>query len=266
MTKYLSSFKLALKQEFVYKLNFVLGRFRNIIHILVFFFLWSSVFDTTVGNHFGYTKSAMLTYAFLLILFRSITLSSKSGDIAGIISNGDLSNYLLKPISFFKYWLMRDFASKALHVIFSIFEIIILFIVLRPDIYLQTNPVNLLIFVYLCITAIFIFFNLLILTSFVPFWLPELGWGAQFLIVAIIVEFFSGAVFPLDIFPKIFFEILKFTPFPYLVYVPIKVYLGGSEINLIQSALISTLWVFILFRVTKIVWHKGLLVYDSSGR
>lgn len=266
MNKYLSILKISLKQEFAYRINFILWRFRNTIQILVFFFLWDSVF-TNESIYFGYSKEAILTYALLLVFVRSLVLSSKSNEMAGQIASGDLSNYLLKPINYFKYWITRDFVNKFLNLGFSVVEITILVLLLRPDVYIQSNFFTLFIFTIFIVIAIFLFFNLLLLTNFVPFWAPETAWGAQFLMIVIIVEFLSGSFFPLDVLPKSVFDILKFTPFPYLVYVPIKIYLGGFNNNFIAfSLIVSLFWSVILWFFVKRVWIKGLKVYEAYGR
>ncbi len=241
-------------------------RVRNIIQILIFFFLWDSVFRDHHQIIFGYSKEKILTYAFLLLFVRAFVMSSRSNDAAGQIANGDLSNLLLKPLNFFKYWLTRDLASKFLNLIFSSFEIAILFFLLRPDIFIQFNLLNWLYFVLATLIAIFIFFNILMLTNFVPFWAPETAWGAQFLIIVIITEFLSGAFFPLDVFPEVVFDILKFTPFPYLIYVPIKIYLGADISFIIQSFAISVFWSIALWKITNLVYQKGLKVYEGVGR
>lgn len=267
MRKFFKILGISFHQEFTYRLNFVMWRVRNVMQVLVFFFLWSSVFQNTNINYFGYNKEKIIAYAFILILVRAIVMSSRSVDVAGIISNGELSNYLLKPINFFKYWLTRDISSKILNISFSFLEITILFLILKPEIFIQTNSIQILLFISSLVIACLIFFSISMLTSFVPFWIPEIAWGAQFLVIVIFVEFLSGAFFPLDIFPLFLQNILKITPFPYLVFVPIKTYLGTETLQVtLISLLIGLIWSLILLGITKKVWQKGLKVYEAVGR
>ncbi len=176
MDKYFSVFKISLAHEFAYKLNFLIWRFRNIIQILVFFFLWSSV-DST---YFGYSQSEIFAYAFLLIIIRSIVMSTKANDVSGYVSSGELSNYLVKPINFFKYLLSKDLAVKMLNIAFSFFEVTILYLILKPNLFIQTNPIQLILFIISLIFAVFIFFSIIILSSSAPFWVPEIGWEYNF--------------------------------------------------------------------------------------
>lgn len=269
MNKFFSIVKISLAQEFVYKLNFIIWRLRNIIQILVFFFLWSSVFQgqNSESSYFGYTQPSIVAYTFLLILIRSFVMSTKSTDVSGHVSSGDLSNYLLKPIDFFKYLLARDISTKALNIAFSFIEIAVLYFILRPILFIQTNPYQIVLFILSLVIAGFIFFSIVMLSNSVTFWIPEAGWGAQFLILMIFVEFLSGAFFPLDVFPLGFLEFLKLTPFPYLVFIPIKTYLGDlSLFENVKNLGLGAIWAVILWLAMNKVWKKGLKVYEAFGR
>jgi len=267
MKKYLSVFNISLRQEFAYKLNFFMWRFRNILNILVFFFLWNSIFEIDHTEVFGYTKERILTYAIILIMVRSISLSSRSVDVASQIANGEISNLLVKPVNFFKYWLARDISSKILNLLFSVLEVFILVYLLNPPIFVQINPVIIGLFFFSIIISSLIYFNILMLTNFVTFWMPEANWGAQFLIIVVIVEFFSGAFFPIDIFPDFLYRIIMFTPFPYLIYTPIKIYLGSFTFTeSIKMLIYGQIWVFVLWYLVRKVWFKGLKIYESYGK
>ncbi|HTK03636.1 MAG TPA: ABC-2 family transporter protein [Alphaproteobacteria bacterium] len=236
------------------------------MQIIIFFFLWDAIFITN-KEVFGYDKIKIFTYAFVLIIVRAMVFSSRSVDVAGQIANGELTNLILKPINYFWYWITRDFSSKLLNIIFGVFETLILIAILKPNIYFPSNPVYILAFLLSLIIAMFIFFNLSMLTSFVPFWVPELSWGAQFLMIVVIVEFLSGASFPLDIFPNTIYQILRLTPFPYLVFIPIKIYLGNFSYAVVaQSLVIGLIWCVILWKIMNYVWKKGLKIYEGVGR
>jgi ABC-2 type transport system permease protein len=267
MTKYWSIFRISLIQEFAYRLNFLFWRMRNIIQILIFFFLWDAVFSGRSGQLFGYSRDQIFTYAFVLIVVRAIIFSVRSNDIAGQIANGELTNMLLKPINYFKYWMTRDLVYKLLNIFFGIIEAGALIFILKPNIYFQSNPVYIVAFVASLLISIAIYFFILMITNFAPFWVPEIAWGAQFLVLVVITEFLSGSAFPIDIFPKAVYQILMVTPFPYLIFVPIKIYLGNFDYSLVmQSLMVGLIWCGILWKLATVVWKKGLKVYEGVGR
>lgn len=267
MRKYLKIFNISFQQEFAYRINFILWRARNVLQILIFFYLWNAVLPNTSSQIFGYDRAKIFTYAFVLIIVKALVLSSKSVDVAGQISNGELTNLLLKPVNYFYYWITRDISTKFINLFFGSIEAFVLIVLLKPPVFIQTNLLYLTAFIAAIFLAMFLFFNLLMLTNFIPFWVPELSWGAQFLVIVVIVEFLSGSFFPLDVFPSAVYQFLRFTPFPYLIFIPIKIYLGSFDLPMVfQSLAIGFVWCLILWKIMNRVWKKGLLVYDAVGR
>lgn len=267
MSKYFQIAKISFKQEMAYPLNFLMWRVRNVIQILVIYFLWSSAFSDPKRVLFGYDKDRMLTYVLSIMLVRAFVLSSKASDVAGEISRGELSNSLVKPFNYFKYWLSRDLAGKVLNVVFASAEIGIMIILFHPSVFFQKNFLYILLFVSSIILAIFLYTTLVFLVSTIAFWIPEGGWAAHFLLSVIIVEFLSGVLFPLDVLPDVFQKILNLMPFPYLVFFPISIYLGKVDfMQIIYGYSIGIFWLGLLFVLVKIVWKRGLKVYEVYGR
>lgn len=263
MRKYLEVFRTTLGQYFAYRLNFILWRFRMVLNLFIIYFLWQSVFEGR-GNLFGYSKTQMLTYILLSSLISNFVLGTRTVDIAGEILSGDIINYLLKPISFFKYYLARDLTDKILNVSFAIIEIFLIIILFKPLVYFQNN-----ISVYLPF-IVFIFFGTLISffisigLSFVGFWTNEV-WAPRF-IYFILIVFLSGTYFPLDILPKPIYYFLLLTPFPYFYYLPTKIYLQGINQNLVFEIIICFVWVYLSYNLARFLWHKGLKSYSFFGR
>jgi len=267
MNKYLSIFKISFQQEFAYKLNFVMWRVRNVLQIFIAFFLWDKIFADPGRVIFGYNREKILTYVFGIIIVRALVLSARAIDVSGDIADGNLSNYLVKPISYFRYWFTRDISSKALNMSFAIIEFVILFILLKPPFFFQQNPGVLALFGLSVVIAIMIYFYLLFIISAIPFWAPELGWGAHFIVTFIFVEAFSGAMFPINILPTGIQNFVLSTPFPYLIYFPVQVYLGNiTGAELIKGLYIGVVWIGILWFSMKYIWQKGLKAYQAFGR
>lgn len=237
------------------------------VQIFIVFFLWDTIFTNPNTVLFGYDRAKILTYVFGILVVKAFVFSARSVDVAGEIADGNLSNYLSKPVNYFTYWLTRDIASKALNLCFAVFEIVILYLLLKPEIYFQTNAFYLLATIVALILAMSLFFVIRFITSFITFWAPELGWGAQFLVVIIIVEFLSGALFPLDILPIGFQKFLYLTPFAYLLFFPLQVYLGQiSSTDVIGGVVVSAVWLIVLIFTMKWIWNKGLKSYGAYGR
>lgn len=266
MNKYLSVFAVSWSNEFVYRLNFVLWRFRNILRFLMTYFLWRGIFVAT-DSVFGYSQPQILTYVFMVLIVQTLVLSAPSSDnIGSEIGNGDLSNYLVKPLGYLKYWFTRDIASKLLNIGFAVFELAVLWIFLRPEISFSDHPLTIVGFLTTAALATGIYYLLSCCARFVAFWAPENTWGLAFLLI-VLVEILAGGIFPLDILPSWAYGILQLTPFPYLVYFPIAIFSGkivGLEIVRVVAQ--SAGWLVIMLWLTKFLWGKGLVSYQATGR
>ncbi len=264
--KYLSVFKISFQQEFAYRLNFIMWRLRNVFQVFLAFFLWDTVFANPGMVIFGYDRAKILTYVFGLILIRSIVLSMRSVDIAPEIAKGDVSNLLLKPISYFKYWFTRDSASKLLNLTFAVFEAGILYILLRPPFFLQNNIFYILFFILSITLAIILYFLLVLLFSMPTFWFPQQSWGFMFLLM-VFVDILAGGIFPIDILPSNIQNLAYLTPFPYLLFIPVEIYLGHFNfVATLRFLAASMVWIFILLFVNNKVWNLGLKSYRAEGR
>jgi ABC-2 type transport system permease protein len=267
MKKYWSIFRISFQQEFAYRLNFILWRVRNVFQILLTYFLWSMVFANPETQIFGYDRAKILTYVFGIMIVRALVFSARAMDVSRDVAQGDLSNYLLKPLSYFKYWFTRDISSKVLNLMFAAVEFLALFLILKPPFFFQGSFVALFVFSISIILAILIYFFLLFLISSIPFWAPEIGWGSHFLVTVVIIEALSGALFPINILPNALQSLIMATPFPYLIYFPVQVYLGNiNGVVLIGGLMVALAWAGVLGLGMNFVWQKGLKVYQAIGR
>lgn len=264
MSKYFSVFKNSLQQYFAYRLNFVLWRVRILVSILISYFLWQAIYSRQ-ASIFSYNKSQMLTYIILISFINGIVLSTQTFKVAEEINSGYLSNFLIRPISYFGYNISRDLSDKLLNSLFSVIEIIAFILLLRPPIYIQTNTSTLLIFLFVVFLSSFLYFQINMLLSFIGFWSREV-WAPRF-IFSIIVAFLAGIYFPLDILPSPLYSFLQILPFTYLVFFPLKIYLGGaSTFFLVKGLLITTGWIVIMMFILKAVWTRGLKIYTAEGK
>ncbi len=266
MKKYLTVFGISFQNEFTYRLNFVLWRFRNVLRILMTFFLWNSIFSQNI-QAFGYSRPEIMAYIFAVLLISTFVIAAPSNDnVGGEIGSGDLSNYLVKPINYLQYWLTRDWASKLLNMLFAVFEIGLLYVLFKPQLAFSSSPALIIGGLLACLLAALIYFLVTKLAVFVAFWIPENTWGLMFFFL-VLFEMLSGSIFPLDVLPSWGVTLLKFTPFPYLVYYPIGILVGKFDVAQMGWIIAqSAIWLGISFWLVSKVWKAGLKVYSAVGR
>lgn len=265
MGKYFQLLKITFEEYFVYRFNFFLWRFRSFVFFFTLFFFWLAVYKEKEVL-FGYQKPQMLSYLVGVAFLRAIVFGSRSVDeaVSGIRS-GSIARWLITPIDFFKSLFFRDLADKILNLIFCLFEISFVLSIFHFPFYFPKNPVSLLLFVLVCIFSIFLYFYLLLFFAAFAFWTDQV-WALRWLGTIILLQFLSGEVFPLDIFPSWLFKITQLTPFPYLVYFPLKIWLEKmNSIEILRVLLIMTVWLIISQKVVKFLWQKGLKEYSVYG-
>lgn len=264
MKKYWQVLQSTLWEIGTYRFNFAMWRLRIVLQFLTTYFLWLAI-TPAQGQLFGYSQQLILTYVLGTALVGTMVFSTRTHEIGANIDSGDLSLFLLRPLNYFKYWFARDLGDKLVNIAFVIGELLILYVILHPPVFLQMHGIVLFAtFVAICIAVVlnFYFGSLL---GLIAFWSPEV-WAPRFLYF-ILVPFLSGAIVPLDIFPQTLQQFLQLLPFSYLIYFPVKLYLGSLTFDqIIHGMTIGGLWIVLLHCATQVIWLKGLKSYSAQGR
>ena len=264
MKKYLRVAKNTWDEILTYRLNFVMWRVRTVVWLISAYFLWLAILPEGFSL-FGYDQRIIITYILVGAVLSSIVASARSYAIGDEINRGDLSNFLMRPINYFLFWAARDLGDKAINITFSLIELAILLVLLRPPLLIQQDLLYLFLFIFsICIAVILeFFFNFLL--GFIGFWSPEV-WGPRFLF-SIVIGFFSGGLFPLDMLPSPIYTFFQVLPFTYVLFFPLKIYLGQLSIpDVLFGFCVASLWAAILYVLVKFFWGKGLRLYTAQGR
>ena len=229
----------------------------------MFFSLWSaiSVGKTTLGV---YTIPQIYSYFVIGYIIRALVFTTRTADIGGDIQNGNLSTLLIKPIGTIKYYFSRDVIDKFFNLFFMFFEFILILVIFKPELTIP-SPINLLFFIIFILLSIVIFFFYSLVISFVTFW-SDNAWSSRFLFGIVFVTLFSGQYIPIDFLPPAVSRFLDFTPFPYMYFYPLKVWLGQLSQTEIIYKLFGGITVCLIFVViSQLMWSKGKLKYQSYG-
>lgn len=263
MKKYFLVISNSLQEYFAYRLNFILWRVRVVVSILISFFLWQTIFHSR-NEVFGYQEGQMLTYILLITFLNGIVLSTQTFRVAEEINLGTLSNFLIRPFSYFGYVLSRDISDKIVNSFFSVFEILLLVFILHPPVFLQTSVYWLGLFFITCLLAALLFFEIGMMLSIIGFWSRE-TWAPRF-IFFILVTFLAGTYFPLDILPAPVYGFLQLLPFTYLIFFPLKIYLGSVDpAFLVKGFVIMFSWIIFMSIILRYAWRRGLKIYTAEG-
>ncbi|MCL5090786.1 MAG: ABC-2 family transporter protein [Patescibacteria group bacterium] len=264
MKKYLEVVRLSLQESLTYRFSFFLWRFRNLISFATIIIFWQAVYVTR-QSLFGYQKSQMIAYLFGTAILRNLVLASKTTELAGQIKSGDLTKLLVRPMNIFSYMASRDMSDKLLNFVLSIFEVSLILFLFSFQLYFPQNPLTYLYFILILVLVVPLYFFISLIISLTGFWTEDI-WATRWLFGVILLEFMAGIYFPIDILPHFLSSIFYLTPFPYLIYFPIKIWneqLAGMD--LIKTFIVCSGWLIIFHFLANKLWKKGVKNYGAYG-
>jgi ABC-2 type transport system permease protein len=261
LSKYAVGFRMALSLELAYRAEFVIKRLQELIVYSSLLFLYGALPGAGV-----YDTAELRTYALLAALLNVTLATYHMGFIADEIVHGDLASFLLRPINYLGYWLSRATAVRFVHLIFGVAELALLRVLFSErSFFVQTEWKPIVQALALFIGSIAIMQVIDFLAGVVAFWAGR-SYGFRFGVEGIIVPLLSGAFVPLDLFPEWTQRILNLTPFPSLVFGPLKAYLGDLPGELFWRALATqAVWLIVLGGLLAIMWRRGVKSYEATG-
>lgn len=263
MAKYFWAFKMSIARVTAYRLNLIMGRIRNIIVLLLLYYVWLTL-SAGNGQFAGLSAQELTTYVFLASILRRLLFGGDSRQISQDINEGRFSIYLTKPLNHFVFNYFEESAERVIQVGMSIIEAIIIGFILHINFFTQTEIATLLLFVASAFLAHILFYIMTYAMSLISFWSRESA-GPRYLFDWF-VDFAAGSYFPLHILTGIFWQITLFLPFMYLVYAPIMIYLGRlTPTQSLRVLFIQIMSIVIFGIVTNAVWKKGLQRYSGEG-
>lgn len=258
---YFAGFRLALSQELVHRVNFLIGKVRDFIFFAALILLFSKL-PHGIGR---WGQEGLLTYAILSAFLSTQITAQAMNAIASEITDGDLTNFLLRPMNYLGYWTARVMAIRVLAAVGGIVSVAIL-LVLFPNIHLAL-PHD----VRSWLAAGTLFLGSLILMQLIDFiagllsfW-TDRAYGPRFLAL-IMVQFLSGAYLPIDTLPSWTQTVLRATPFPSLIFAPIATLIDGPGAGTVDLVRTQVVWIAILGMVLAVVWKRGIRTYEAYGR
>ena len=264
MKKNWAVFKITLQEYLVYRLNFFLWRFRSFIFFLTLVYFWKALFLNR-QTLFAYSQSQILIYVIGTVFMRGLILGSKSaGELPYLIKGGDLISWLTRPVSLFHLYFTRDLVAKILDTFFAVIEISLVVKIFNLTFFLPSSEA-IFFFVLTLVFSIVLNFLVAIFIASLSFWFEE-AWATRWLFGVVLLEFMAGVYFPLDVLPPKLIRLINLTPFPYLIFYPLKILTETFSISqMTKSLVILFVWTVLFYFLAKKVWRKGLAGYAAYG-
>lgn len=263
LEKYGTVYSLSLQDVLQRRASLVMDRIGGLAYITALYFFWDALLRGK-SSFLGYSRAQMLSYVLAMDVLRSFVLSSRGWELVHEIASGKLSQYLLRPVSYLGYSLALDMAQKTAYLAAAILEVSCLIAVFSAPLYIPRDPWTWVLFALSIILSSLLYFLLEFLVSSLAFWTSESG-GPLFCLT-LFMEFAAGVFFPIDVLPRWAQNILYATPFPYLVFSPISIYLErAAHGEVLRIFAVQLAWLALFYTVLRFTWNRGLRNYSAEG-
>jgi ABC-2 type transport system permease protein len=246
--------------------NFLFRSAFGLIPLMATIYLWRAVYAGKEDpNVAGYTLAGMVSYYLLVTVVDALTgVTEDDWQIAADIKDGNINQFLLKPIDYMLYRLCLFFSGRLIYTVVAFLPVGLFLTVQREFLVPPASlPLFFLFLVSMLMTALLQFFMSYTM-AMLAFWVLEVS---TFIFILFAFEYVAGGhLFPIDILPPIMTRILEFTPFPYQLYFPVSLYLGRVQgAALWQGLGIQAFWMLFFFVVARLIWGRGIRKYTAVG-
>ncbi len=267
MSKYLQIISVGLQNTLAYRLNFFFRALFGLIPVAATIFLWRTIYASKPAESdvAGYALSQIISYYLVVTVVDALTaVTDDDWQIAAEIRDGQISQFLLKPIDYLAYRFLLFGAGRMVYLVTSLIPLGGFMLWHSDSLHLPGDlTVYGWFFLSVVMTALLQF-----LASFtmalLAFWILEIE---TFIFILFAIEYVAGGhLFPLDILPPWITAALYYTPFPYLLYFPVSIFLERTTGSLLQMGLmIQAFWVLVAYGTARWVWSRGIRKYGAVG-
>jgi ABC-2 type transport system permease protein len=267
MRKYWHVINIGIQNTLVYRVNFLFRAMFGLIPLMATIFLWRAIYAThEAGSEVaGYTLAQMTSYYLLVTIVDALTaVSEDDWQIAGDIKDGNISQFLLKPVDYLTYRLCLFGTGRVIYTVVAVVPVT-LFILLQSKYFVLPPDWGTFGWFLLSttMTALLQFFMSYTM-ALLAFWVLEVS---TFIFILYAFEYIAGGhLFPLNILPPLIAQALQFTPFPYQMFFPVSIYLRqATGPELWQGLAIQAFWVMATYALARFVWNRGIRKYSAVG-
>ncbi|HEX7652180.1 MAG TPA: ABC-2 family transporter protein [Verrucomicrobiae bacterium] len=267
MHKYLHVIGIGLQNSLQYRVNYLSRTLFSFIPLFAMVSLWRTVYSHNPGasDRSGFTEAQMIFYYLLVAVVDVLTaVNEDDWQIANDIREGNISQFLLKPLDYLSYRLCLFFAGRLAFMTMACIPLGIFIWCFREYFMGPASGLAMVLFpISLVMTALLQFFVSYAM-AMLAFWFLEIS---TFIFIVFAFEYIaSGHLFPLDVLPGWLQQVLFLTPFPYQLYLPIGIYMGKlTGPQLWQGLGMQLLWVFLAYGLARYMWARGVRKYSAFG-
>jgi ABC-2 type transport system permease protein len=257
---------IGLQNHLTYRVNFLARALFGLIPLMAMLYVWRTIYEGKAGGLVAsYSLNEMISYYLLVTIVDALTaVNDDDWQIAADIKDGNISQFLLKPINYLYYRLCIYSAGRIAYLGVAAIPLGLFVFFLRDYFILPRDGATFALFLLSLVLTAFLQFFLSYAMAMLAFWVLEVS---TFIFILYAFEYIaSGHLFPLDILPAGVARFLNFTPFPYQLFFPVSIYMGKTAgAALAQGLVIQFCWVVIAYGLARLAWARGIRHYSAVG-
>lgn len=235
-----------------------------LIQMVIATSLWAAIFaHQKTGTMNGYTLPMLTLYYLLVPIGNRILTGENIGFLSREIYDGTFNRYLIYPLS----WIQYKTCTYLTYSLFYSSQLILLYFIYVfsfGDGASVSSVVNLLCGVGLFLFSAGIYLLMSMAIELLSLWADNI-WSLM-VMFRFFTNFLGGGSIPLAFFPAWSRDLLAWTPFPYLVSLPVRTIMGETGWHEIAHGLVAlSLWGFIFLSIVQLLWKRGQKSYSGVG-
>ena len=265
MRKYWHVINVGVQNTLVYRVNFLFRSTFGLIPLIATISLWRTVYASKEGDVAGYSLAQIISYYLVVTIVDALTaVYDDDWQIAGDIRDGNISQFLLKPIDYLTYRFCLFGAQRVIYTAVAFVPVSLFILAQRKYFVVPADGATLAVFLVSVVLTAMLQFLISYTLALLAFWLLEIS---TLIFIIFAFEYIAGGhLFPLDILPPALAQALFFTPFPYQMFFPVSIYVGKITGSLMyQGLIIQAAWVIAFYALARFVWWRGIRKYSAVG-
>ena len=226
------------------------------------FILMGAWYQAAAGGDFGFTPVDVARYFLAVFVIRQLTVVWVIWEFDQDVQRGRLSQYLLQPVDPAWRYLAAHLSERVARLPFSGVIIALFFLVFPPARFVP-HASDVLLAITFASLAFALRFVMQYTLALFALWTERASSLESLMFILYLV--LSGAIAPLEVFPPELRELVMWTPFPYFIWVPAHLLIGGTDVDLVRATLVCLGWIAALVVVNRVVWRRGLKRHSSMG-
>jgi len=266
MRKYLYVVNVGFQNNLQYRVNYLTRTLFSFIPLFAMLSLWRTIYAGNDGvAHGGFTQSQMIFYYLLVAVVDVFTaVNEDDWQIAADIREGNISQFLVKPVDYLWYRLGLFVSGRLAFVAVAVLPLAVFILCFRQYVLPPADGAATLVFLVSLLGTALLQFFISYAVVFLDFWLLEIS---TLIFILYAFEYLaSGHLFPLALLPEPVKAVLWLTPFPYQLYFPISVYMGEVSGTAMWTGLATQFgWVLAAYLLARGMWRRGIQKYGAFG-